>query len=90
MGNKQFRQTLEELHQRLLEADSLDEETRQLLEHVDSDIQQILKKDVDQPTDTHRSLNSQLDEAVGAIESEYPNLADAMRQIMNTLANMGI
>jgi len=90
MGNKKFRQTLEELHQRLQEADSLDEDTRQLLTHVDADIQQILEKDVNQPTETHRSLNTQLDEAVGAIESEYPNLADTMRQIMTALANMGI
>jgi len=90
MGNNKFRETLERLHGQLENAEPLDDETRQLLSHVDSDIQELLEPDVSEPTGTHRSLNSQLDKAIGNIESEYPELANTMRQIMTTLANMGI
>jgi len=90
MSNEKFRRTLERLHRELQDAESLDEETRQLLTHVDSDIQQILKDEVSKTTTAHRSLNDRLKEAVGAMESTNPDLTETMRQIITTLTNMGI
>lgn len=90
MSNEKFRRSLERLHRELQEADSLDEETRRLLTHVDSDIQQILEEEVDEPSEAHLSLNDRLREAVGSVESTNPDLTETMRQIITTLSNMGI
>lgn len=90
MSNEKFRQALERLHRELQEADSLDEDTRRLLSHVDSDIQQILEEDVGEPSEVHLSLNDRLREAMGSVESTNPELTETMRQIITTLSNMGI
>lgn len=90
MSNEKFRQTLERLHRQLQNTEHLDDETRQLLSNVDSDIEQILEESAGKSTPAHLSLNDRLKEAVGSVESTNPELTETMRQIITTLTNMGI
>jgi len=90
MSEEKYREILKQFHEQLQDTEPLDEETREMLTHIENDIQQILKQKVKNPSTVHRSLNDQLDEAVGSIENSYPDLAETMRRIMTTLANMGI
>lgn len=90
MADKKFRRALERLRDELQDAENLDEETRHLLSHVDADIHQILQQEVDDTTETHETLNDRLKKAIGRVESTNPQLTNTMRQIINTLSNMGI
>jgi len=85
-----FRSELEALHNELHNTKSVDQETRQLLEEVQSDIQYILDEKEGDDTDAHQSLNDRLRQAAGQMESTHPELTNTMRRVMTVLSNMGI
>ncbi len=89
MGRKDLHDELEALHSNLHRIDSVDDETRDLLENVASDIQQILEAS-EADKSQHRSLNDRLIEAIGRLESTNPEITNTMRSIVDTLSNMGI
>jgi len=88
--NNKFRAELEALHEELHNTKSVDEETKQLLEDVQSDIQYILDETERDDTEAHQSLNDRLRQAAGQMESTHPELTNTMRRVMTVLSNMGI
>lgn len=87
MTQSHLHQLLDELHQELLAARPLDPQSRDLLQHLASDIRAI----VDTPPhlaspDQYQGLRGRLAEAVTAFEASHPGLTTAMERVIDTLA----
>lgn len=92
MSNKnieRLRAAVDHLEVELGGVDSLDDETRALLETVGADIQSMLAKS-NPPPAAHESLLERLSESVEVFEVAHPRLAAAVRQLMDGLSQLGI
>ena len=85
MDLSQLHQTLTQLHTELEQTQAIDDESRQLLEHLRSDIQAALKEP--SPT-THKSLRERLSAAVVHFEDSYPDLTLTLKQVLDNLAQI--
>jgi len=91
MEEKKFRQMLEQLHKELENTHSVNKSARELLYTVKNDIQQLLNKsDGYGETRQHHTLINQLTAAIHYFEKSHPNLALALKQVIDILSNMGI
>ncbi|HEX7587550.1 MAG TPA: DUF4404 family protein [Anaerolineae bacterium] len=85
MDPSQFHQTLEELHAQLESTPVVDDESRQLLQHLMADIQTVL----DKPTAAaHASLRTRLDTAAAHFEDSHSDLALTLKQVIDHLAQV--
>jgi len=85
MDNPELRATLEQLHAQLEQAQVVDEESRQLLQHLKNDIQAVLKE----PNDSARaSLREQLDGALDHFEDAHSDLTLTIKQVLDHLAQV--
>ena len=78
---------LSELHAELERTQSVDPESRELLEHVRRDIETVLERS-DEPG--RRSLRGRLEAAIEHFETSHPVLTATMGRVMDQLANLGI
>ncbi len=85
MDKKPLAESLERLHAELEQTQTLDEESRQLLEHLKGDIQTVLKK----PSAASRaSLRARLEAAVTQLEDSHPQLTITLQEVLDHLANV--
>ncbi len=81
----ELREALKRLHAELEQARMVDPESRQLLQHLQGDIQAVLKK----PTPASRaSLAARLDAAMAQFEESHPNLTLTIKQVLDNLAQV--
>lgn len=85
MDNPKLKETLEQLHAALEQAQPIDEESRQLLEHLKGDIQAVLKKP---DTSSQNSLRERLAAALIKFEDAHPDLALTIKQVLDNLAQV--
>jgi hypothetical protein len=78
---------LEQLHAELQRADTIDERSRELLRSVLSDIEDVLAR---KPGHQPESIRERLRDAVGAFEETHPALTEAIGQVADALAKMGV
>ncbi len=79
----ELQDALERLHAELERTKAVDPESRQLLAHLQGDIQTVLK----QPTPNSRaSLRARLNSAVAQFEDSHPNLTLTIKQVLDHLA----
>jgi hypothetical protein len=83
----ELKRRLGELHAELARTQSVEGESRELLEHVRRDIEAVLDRSED-PGQT--SLRGRLEAAISHFEESHPILTDTMRRVINQLANLGI
>lgn len=88
MKEKKLDEMLEELHQALETADSLDEHTQELLQNVLADINNL----VGETSQEHQpdNLAERLNEVMFRLDNSYHTLITAIGQVANALSNMGI
>lgn len=85
MDQSQLRQTLEQLHAELENTPVVDDESRELLQHLRDDIQAVLKE----PTASSRaSLRERLDVAAEHFEDSHPDLTMNIKQVIDHLAQV--
>ncbi len=85
MSKSPLAESLERLHAQLEQTEALDDESRQLLEHLEGDIRNILKK----PSAASRaSLRGRLEVALAQFEDANPQLALTMQELIDHLANI--
>jgi hypothetical protein len=85
MDQSQLRQTLEQLHAELENTPVVDDESRQLLQHLKDDIQAVLKE----PTPSSRaSLRERLDAAAAHFEDSHSDLTMNIKQVIDHLAQV--
>ena len=85
MDPTQLQQTLLQLHAELEQTQAIDDDSRQLLEHLQSDIQTVLKEPT--PT-TRKSLGDRLTAAVVHFEDSHPELTLTLKQVLDNLAQI--
>ncbi len=83
--DSQLHQKLAELHAELEQTQVLDDEARQLLGHLQRDIQAVLKES--NPS-TRKSLRERLSAAVGHFEESHPSLTLMLKQVLDSLAQV--
>ena len=86
MTDQKLRELLEQLHNELEQTATVDEKGREMLAHLNTDIQKLLKPS----EDADQSILSQLQDAIDHFEVEHPAITSALSQILNTLSNAGI
>lgn len=87
MDQTQLRQTLEQLHAELESAEPVDEESRQLLQHLMADIQSVLGATNPTPQQ-YQTLGRRLDAALGRLESSHPATTLTIKQVLDHLAQV--
>jgi hypothetical protein len=83
--DSQLQLKLTELHAHLEQTRVLDDESRQLLGHLQRDIQAMLKEP---SPSTHQSLRDRLGAAVTHFEDSHPDLALTLKQVLDNLAQI--
>jgi hypothetical protein len=85
MDPNRLQALLTELHRELAGAESLDAESRQMLERVLDDVRRL-----GSPGEAAEPPTGQLQEAALRLEAEHPRLAAALGQLGDALAKLGI
>lgn len=83
--DEKLRQSLEELHTELEQAQSLDDETRKLLQHLMQDIQAILRSSSPKQ---YASLDKRLRDAIQQLEESHPSLVLTIGRVLDHLAQV--
>ena len=86
MADDELRALLEQLHTRLGRAKSVDEGSRSLLATVSADIEGALVRS----EETDAAHAPVLEELAAKFEADHPQLANVLRQIVDTLGKAGI
>ena len=88
MTDQKLGELLEQLHNELGNLEDVDEKGRELLRHVNADIQELLERTEGAPTD--ESMLQRLQDAIDHFEVEHPAITAALSQMLNSLSNAGI
>ena len=81
----QLKSKLTQLKQAIGHIDSLDDESRELLQQLERDIKTVL---TGEPVDV--SINDRLEQQAVEFDSQHPNASLVIRDIMDMLGKMGI
>ena len=87
MANEERRRLLEEFRNQVAQAESLDQEDRNLLLSLDKEIERLTD---DETADTPDTVLEQLQEGIERFEEKYPTLTLTLSQMMTVLSNAGI
>lgn len=90
MSNEQLKTALKDLHRHLESAgSSVDAETKNLLQTLDSDIHQLLVREPSS-REEHAGLAERAQELSARFAAQHPQLEGVLRQLGITLEGMGI
>lgn len=87
---ERLRAALADLHAQLAEVDTLDPESRDLLQTIASDIQAALATPRSNPKPGEQSLSQRLTEATRQFEESHPTIGGVVERLVDVLAQMGI
>ncbi|GMW06061.1 MAG: DUF4404 family protein [Gammaproteobacteria bacterium] len=87
MDRTRLQQLLEELHQELTGATTVDPESRRMLEQALREIRLVTEH---APEEMPEGATAQLREAALRLEAGHPRLAGVLGQLTDTLAKLGI
>jgi hypothetical protein len=89
MIDRQLREKLEGLQAELRRSESTDVREREMLRGLEADVEGLLALEDDQPRQ-YESVGGRLREAVARLEASHPEATMLMRQVIDSLAYMGI
>ena len=89
MNEQQLRSHLEQLHAELRQINALDEKERELLEGLEQEIRELLNREAGR-AQQYGGLGERLGEAVTELEASHPRATLLMRQVIDSLAYLGI
>jgi hypothetical protein len=89
MSREALRTTLASLHETLNETSDVDDETRELLSSITTDIQRLLSDDgsVVEPDD---SLTERIADISRDFDAHHPMIGGLLQRLSDGLANLGI
>ena len=91
MSDDELRKLLEELHQKIETTGSVDERGRELLSHLNEDIQTLLDRTGNKEVAEDNTWEiDRIEESVRHFEVTHPSLTAALSQLLNILNNAGI
>ena len=83
--HEELKAKLSQLQQNLAAVNKLDDDSRKMLEQVDTDIQRLLNDGGQED-----GLSERLEQQAVAFEERHPAVAGVMKDIMDVLAKMGV
>ena len=86
MTDQKLPELLQQLHDELERTESLDEKGREMLIHLNADIQKF----IDPAEEDDETIFDEIQDAIDHFEVEHPVITAALSQILNTLSNAGI
>jgi len=86
MSDQKLHELLQRLHDELERTESMDEKGREMLSHLNADMQQFLDPTQENP----ESLFDRLQNAIDHFKVDHPAITAALSQMLNTLSNAGI
>lgn len=86
MNDQKFRELLDQLHNELEQTESVDEEGREMLIHLNKDIRRF----IDPAEDDDETIFERIQDAIDHFEVEHPAITAALSQMLNALSNAGI
>lgn len=87
MDKKELRDSLDHFHKELENSTSIEEKDRSRLEHLETNIRELLESDETKRDD---SIIEQLDYAVHQFEMSHPELTIAIGHLLDILSQEGI
>jgi hypothetical protein len=87
MEEKDLTSLLQQLRAELNKTKAVDQQGRELLRGLDSDIRSLLERSED---DSDDSLLERLQDSIDYFETTHPRLTQALSQLLNALNNAGI
>ncbi|MEK6409894.1 MAG: DUF4404 family protein [Acidobacteriota bacterium] len=90
MDKQQLHNRLEQLHGELQQIESVDENERETLQKVMSDIKKLLEGPEADERDVHDRLGEGLREGIERLEASHPRATMLMGQVIDALAKIGI
>jgi chromosome segregation ATPase len=90
MDKQQLHNTLEQLHSELQQIASVDENERQVLQQLESDIKKLLEAGESDQHHDYDHLGEGLREGIELLEASHPGLTMLMGQVIDALAKIGI
>jgi chromosome segregation ATPase len=89
MDDPELHEAVDKLHQELEQADDLDDESRQQLEHLMGDIRTALDRQQAEGEEDE-SLLEQLNESIQRYEASHPSITAALQHALEILSGAGI
>jgi len=86
MTDQKLPELLRQLHDELERTESLDEKGREMLIHLNADIQKF----IDPAEEDDETIFEEIQDAIDHFEVDHPVITAALSQILNTLSNAGI
>jgi len=90
MKQEKLRNEFEKLHNRLKNLKNVDEETKEALENLDVDIQNVLKNSHEKIIDEKESIIKNFKNYAIKFESKHPEITESLNIVIQTLSNLGI
>jgi len=90
MDKQELQVALTKLHQQLSTVENVDESTKEMLSTVMEDIDKLLASDQPEEQKKRTTGSDSVRELVTEFEAEHPKLAQALGQLADGLANLGI
>ena len=90
MDDPELNEALEKLHQELEQADDLDDESRQRLQHLMGDIRTALERQPPAAEGEDESLFEQLSDNIQEYGVSHPGLTSALQHALEILSGAGI
>jgi ElaB/YqjD/DUF883 family membrane-anchored ribosome-binding protein len=90
MDQQQLREKLEQLHAELEQIETVDEDTRRVLDDLSKDIRELLDQPGEQADRRYGRLNQNLRANVTRFEATHPMLTSAMQHAIDALVQLGV
>ncbi len=87
---QQLREQLQQLHTELERTESVDQASRDMLRHLISDVQELLDRSEEGPSQRDRPFLNRLRKGIAAFEATHPELTLTMSEVVDTLTNAGV
>ena len=90
MSNPSLHDLLTQLHAELEGAESVDDESRELLRHLLGDARRVLERSGESPADGVPLVGVRFGDAIQRFEVTHPTLTTLIAQISDTLNGLGV
>ncbi len=90
MKEQKLRESLENLHSQLKNTDKIDDESREMLFEIMSDVYNVLERNEDSTEEENHNILEQLKESYQKFEASHPELAGAINIVINSFSNIGV
>ncbi|MHB1688577.1 MAG: DUF4404 family protein [Ignavibacteriaceae bacterium] len=90
MEKQKLKQSLENLHNELKQAKSIDEGSLKILHKLLEDIRNILEDAETNKNGVHKSLIDELTSSARNFEASHPKISESINILVNGLSNFGL